>query len=519
MGLSMTLGGLFSRVTRSKIGARTLNSNFLKKTFSAGREIVTTAIGGSWKGFLIGGLMSAIPSLTWSLSGLWSLFVDASLELYYFDWNVPDDRIDQQAKQRWQIYGSLLGGTAGSAIGFAVCGIVPASSLYLFNEELAQYVLKEVGEEAFEELTFNFAYALRLSVRNLTRQTFGWMYKGARRWLKDENNPVGRLIFGDRIDEVRKTWGASDAPSWSFAQAVDERIEKIPNQFWQNFTEELIEEAIDACIEAGYVVANSAESFYARQRLAETWTKEPARVVEVQPNRANEEEKIILAGPESDVRGQLPAVLATHQMIEDRDIGQIVGQPLDDYIRPRPFEGLRLQFKLYSLKSPPYARRGESRLVEVNVQVSDVTRAAIDWDKLRVACGGPNGYLWGRFRAHAILTNGHPLTCYGGTPDEAEDALRRFLVLSSAELKTLTITEEKREGERLINPKLYKEVTKVYPAFVTIINRERTLAKDRGHPSLNGNFVDKKARFDLWRSVKPPDFEQKVTELLRRLEI
>lgn len=518
MGFTLTAGQLFSRQIRLGIGSRTTGGNPIQRLFQKGKELVNVAIGGNLKGFLVGFALSQIPSMLFSLSNLWSMFTSAAIELYYFDWNIPDDQIDQQAKNRWSAYGGILGGTAGNALGFFACGIVPATSLFAFDERLASYVLREVSEEAFEELTFELAYVLRLSFRNLTRQTAGWLYKGARRWLKDPSNPIGGLLFGANADNVRKTWGEKNAPSWSFAQAVDEKVEKIPNQFWQNFTEELIEEAIDACIEAGYVVANSIEGYYAQQKLAQTLSNERQRVVEVTPNRQNDAETFVLAGPESEVRGQLTTVLTTHQMIEDRDVGQVIGQPLDDYIRARPLEGLRLQFKLYSLKTPPYSRRGSERLVEVVVSVSDVSRALLDWDRLRQVCGGPNGYMWGRFLARARLDNGGSMKVYGATPDEAEDRLRAFLTLSTAEIKTFSVTEEKRAAERLTNPKLMKEITRVYPGHVSIINRQRTLYLDRGSPSRDGNYIDKDARFDLWRATKPADFDVKVTELLRRLD-
>jgi hypothetical protein len=518
MGFTLTTAQLYSRATRLQVGARSGAKGFLEKVFQAGKQIASYFTWGNLRGFLIGAALAQIPTLVFSLSNLWSMFTSAAIELYYFDWNIPDDRIDQQAKARWSAYGSILGGTAGNALGYFACGIVPATSLFAFDERLASYVLREVSEEAFEELTFEIAYVIRMSLRNLARQTAGWMYKGARRWLKDPKNPIGGLLFGGRADDVREKWGASNSESWSFAQAVEEKVEKIPSQFWQNFTEELIEEAIDACIEAGYVVSNSIEGYYAQQKLAQTLSNERQRVVEVQPNRQNDAEKFVLAGPESDVRAQLTTVLTTHQMVEDRDVGQVIGQPLDEYIRARPLDGLRLQFKLYSLKSPPYSRRGDQRLVEVVVTIADIDRAKLDWDRLRQVCGGPNGYLWGRFLAKAYLDNGGTLKVYGGTPDEAEDRLRAFLSLSSAEIKTLSVTEERKEAERLINPRMHKEITRVYPGHVSIINRQRTLYLDRGKPSRNGNFNDKRARFDLWRSVQPPDFEDRVRELLRRAD-
>ncbi|WOD37369.1 hypothetical protein [Nodosilinea sp. E11] len=518
MGFTLTSAQLFSRGVRLQVGNRGGGGGFFQKIVQAGKQLAQIFTWGNLRGFLIGAALAQIPSLVFSLTNLWSMFTSAAIELYYFDWNIPDDRIDQMAKARWSAYGSILGGTAGNALGFFACGIVPATSLFAFDERLASYVLREVSEEAFEELTFEIAYVLRQSFRNLARQTAGWLYKGARRWLKDPSNPIGGLIFGSNADNVRNTWGEANAPSWSFAQAVEERVEKIPNQFWQNFTEELIEEAIDACIEAGYVVSNSIEGYYAQQRLAATINQGPQRVVEVQPNRANDAEKFVVAGPESEVRGQLTTILTTHQMVEDRDLGQIVGQSLDDYIRARPLDGLRLQFNLYSLKTPPYARRGEQRLTRVTVTIPEVSRALLDWERLRQVCGGPNGYLWGRWLAKARLNNGGTLKVYGGTEAEAEDRLRAFLTLSTAEIKGLTVTEEKRTGERQRNPKMWKEITRVYPGHLTIINRQRTLYLDRGSPSTDGNFIDKRARFDLWRSTKPPDFDQNVIELLRRLD-
>lgn len=521
MPITLNHNSLFSRGVRLQVGDRLGGAvgGLIERVTQAGKTLVKYLTWGNLKGFLVGAVLAQIPSMLWSLTGLWEMFTSAAIELYYFDWNTPDSQLDQQARQQWSSFGSQLGGTAGQAIGFFACGIVPATSLMAFDERLALYVLREVGEEAFEELSAQFSAALRLSIRNLGRQTVNWLYKGARRWLKDPNNIVGQLMFGSRFTEVRQKWGESNSESWSFAQAVENRVEKIPSQFWENFTEELIEEAIDSCIEAGYVVAQSIEGYMAQQKLSQIQTQEAKRVIEVQPNKDNDAETFVLAGPESEVRGQLPHLLATHQMLEARDVGQIVGQPLDDYVRPRPFDGLRLQFKLFNLKSPPYAKRGSQRLVEVSVQISDVDRAKLDWDRLVAVCGGRNGYLWGRFRAHAILDNGHPLTCYGGTPDEAEDRLRAFLTLSTAEIKTISITEEKKEAERLRNPKLFKETTRIYPAYCTIINRERTLSFDLGRRSRDGNYIDKRARIDLWRMTKPADYEDVVRELLRRADL
>lgn len=517
MGISLNVGSLFSRQVRNNLGPRSMRSLPNARQVLRGAPSTVLNFAGRYQGFLVGLIFTSLPTMTWSLTSLWALFTEGAIELYYFDWNQPDERLDAQARARWSAYGGILGGTAGNAIGFFACGVVPSSTLFAFNEELAQYVLREVSEEAFDELSANAAYVIRLTTRNLMRQTMSWAYKNVRRWLKDENNPIGGLLFGDRIDTIREKWGNGDSESWSFAQEVDEQIERIPSQFWQQFTEELIEEAIDGCIEAGYVVTSSVESYYARARQTANVTRGPQRVVEVQPNRANDREKIVLAGYEPEVRAALPVALATHQQIETRDIGGLIGQPLDDYSRARPL-GLRAVFTLYSVPSPPYSRRGNNRFVEVSVTVHDVERTRLDWNRLRDACGGQNGYLWGRFRAHAQLDNGHKLSIYGGTETEAEQRLKKFLALSDAKIRTISVTEEKKEGERLRNERLYKQTTRVYPAYVTIINRDRQLALDQGRLSLSGTWIDKKGRIELWRGVEPPEFEEAIRELLRRAD-
>ncbi|WP_035992524.1 hypothetical protein [Leptolyngbya sp. KIOST-1] len=516
MPLTLRVDQLYSRRGNLLNRVQSAGQTLLDNLRDAAGRVIKALTWGNIRGFLVGAVLAQIPSMLWSLTGLWSVFTNAAIELYYFDWNIPDDNLDRMAQQRWNSFGGIAGGTVGSAIGYFACGIVPATSLMAFDERLAAHVLREVGEEAWEEVSFQFTFALRMAVRNMFRQTAGWLYKGARRWLKQPGNPVARAIFGNRLEAVQQKWGEAEGQAWSFAQAVDEQVERIPSQFWQNFTEEVIEEAIDSCIEAGYVLLSSVEGYYAAQKAAQLLIAEETKVVEIIPNGANDSEAIVLAGPESEIRGQIPAVLAHHQLIESRDVGQLVGQPFDDYVRARPFEGFRLQFALYSKPAPPYAGTERDRLVRVAVQVSDVDRTKIDWERLILCCGGRNGYLWGRFRAHAVLTNNRPLTVYGGTPAEAEGRLKAFLTLTNSEIRTISVTEEKREGSRLKNPKMYKETTRVYPGHLTIINRERLETFDRGQRSLDGNYFDKKARIDLWRETRPADFEDTIRELLRR---
>lgn len=511
MGLSFNTSSLFSRVNSR---TRQFSSGLFKGSgglSDLGATAGSLSLVNHLKGFALGAALQAIPSMIWSFSSLWTLFFQSTLQVFTFDWNRPDDQLDQQIKGQWNAYGSILGSVAGSTIGYLACGVLPTTSLFAIDERMAMYVAKEVGEEFIDEFIGQASMAIRMGARNLVQQGAFEVYKNTRRWLKQDNNPMLNLIVGEeRAQHIKATWGEQGSNPFTIYGAIDEQVEKIPSDFWRNFTEEMIDEVFDSCIEAGYVVAYSLDGWFAQQKMAQS---EADRVVEVQPDRTNDREKIVIAGPESHVKAALPQALVAHQLVSNRDVGQVVGMPVDDYVREKDLT-LRLKFQLYSVSAPPFTARGD-RLTRVTITVPDVKRSALDWQRLRDVLGGPNGYLWGRWRATARIGRKEYMSVFGATPDEAEDRVRAVMTLSNSDIQTVTVTEERRADQRIVNPRLQKDTTRVYPGHVTIINRQRVLAADQGRVSVEGAFVDHQARFELWRSTPPEDFERDVAELLR----
>ncbi|MBE9068866.1 hypothetical protein IQ260_19665 [Leptolyngbya cf. ectocarpi LEGE 11479] len=511
MGLSVNSSNLFSRVNKR---TRQFSSGLFKGNgalSAVGSAAGSMSLVNHLKGFALGAALQAIPSMIWSFSSLWNLFFQSTLQVFTFDWNRPDDQLDQQIKGQWNAYGSVLGSVVGSTIGYLACGVLPATSLFAIDERMAMYVAQEVGEEFIDEFIGQASAAIRLGARNLVQQGAYEVYKNTRRWLKQDNNPMLNLIVGeDRAQQIKAKWGEQNAQPFTIYGAIDEQVEKIPSQFWRNFTEEMIDEVFDSCIEAGYVVAYSLDGWFAQQKMGQA---EADRVLEVQPDRSNDREKIIIAGPESHIKAALPQALMAHQLIANRDIGQVVGMPVDDYVREKDLS-LRLKFQLYSVASPPFVSRRE-RLTRVTITVPDVKRSALTWQRLRNVLGGPNGYLWGRYRATARVGRKQYVSVFGATPDEAEDRVRAVMTLSNSDIQTVTVTEERKADQRIVHPRLQKDATRVYPGHVTIINRQRVLAADQGRVSVDGAFVDHQARFELWRSIPPEDFEQDIAELLR----
>jgi hypothetical protein len=113
--------------------------------------ILETIINGALRfgNFLISGIVSLI---SFSFTKLWSWIVSGVQFIYNFDWNISDTAIDKQIEGLWNSFGGILGGAVGRTIGWIGCGLVPAATVFSFNQSMGAYLLKEVGEQAIDEM-------------------------------------------------------------------------------------------------------------------------------------------------------------------------------------------------------------------------------------------------------------------------------------------------------------------------------------------------------------------------------
>lgn len=515
MTISITKAELASTAVRSAIGTRQIQTALTTE----GEEQPGGIINLVWRGLgsLGGFLLDAVKGVIrigLSFTALAGLIIQARDFIWNFNFNVSDTQLDRQMRAQWANYGSFLGGIVGNAAGWVACGAIPGAAIFAFKPAIGAYVLREVGEEALSELAANVSALIQTSIRSFSQSLFIWSFKNLRRSIKRLNQAQGEKLFGPRWSQLIEQWGAENGPVLSFAQNLEDRVEAIPNDFWQQFIEEGIDEFSDACTEAIFVVANALDSYLAMQKLTQQNQLGAERTLELIPNRARESESIILSGPEEVIKPAITSALATSQLVENRDIGQFVGDSVEDYAR-RLREGITLKFVLYNRPFPPYSQKGREGITKATITILNAKRSAVDWEKMRFACGGANGYIWGPHRANGTLSDGSTTKLYAGTEAEAEDRLIAFWNLSELDLKQITPAHEKKSGERLTNPKLYKEPTRIYPAYVTIITRQRQVAIDQGRASLQGNFIDRQDRFELWRAKEPANFQSRVQELLR----
>ena len=518
------LGTLKSRIVRRNV---TQNDSGLRSVSGAPPPSflpnwLSNLVGGFFKavvnfgGWLIGVVFSGIG---FTFTGIWGLIVSTSAFIYNFNWNATDAELNAQVNALQQVLYGQLGATLGNAVGYLVCGVVPSAGMMVFNEALGLYLLKEVGEEAFEEFAANLAVLIRLSINVAARHFLISAFKNVRRavktYLRDPNSPQSVLIrnlFGGGIDDAIKGWGKAGAKPWSFRIGVENAIDRIENPALQAFTEEFVEEALDGCVEAGYIIAQGLDSWVLQQRMAKTHIMGSERVVEVTPNRNVPEEKIILAGRETLLRPELTATMRSHSLMDKRDVGQWVGEPVRENVR-RPPISIQLKINLSSVSQAPYIELDGSRGKRVEVTIPNVDRAKLDWQTIKTAVGGTNGYLWGRYIAKAKLTDGFEMKIYAATPQEAEDRVKAYLLLSQSELLGLTITEETKEGTRFTYDALYKKTTRIYPISFTVINQIRVLNEDSGRAALTGIYKNKKYLIPLNTATKPDNYETIINDL------
>lgn len=289
MGLTLNRASeLVSRAARTKIGSTGVRTFIRSK---AGKLDTSSGSGGvlgwlfnaalGFGGWLVQTFWNVVSSIvSWTFTALWGAFTSAVSFIWHFNWNQSDEELDNSLKSAWDSFGGQLGGLAGRAAGSLIV-LSGGAALFCFNETLGLHVLREVGEEALDELVGS-AIPVMHSIRNLIGK---WLFVNAYKAIRDYMgaNPdsfyesdaqlVERQINGEitqaqreAIQKKRDALKAQRKP-WSFANQFEEWIETFPEGFIRNFVEEFFEEGFEAINELGYVAAQGVDSHVAGHKM------------------------------------------------------------------------------------------------------------------------------------------------------------------------------------------------------------------------------------------------------------
>lgn len=233
--------------------------------------------------------LQAFFTLDWGK--LWQYVIGGVRYLLNFNINMDTATIDAQIQQAEIALAGAKGALIGQSLGFAICGIIPAATIAVFNQPLALYMMKELGEEAAEEIAASLGNLISLQIQQGAKMGFLALFKNHKDLVRGAAIGFANLLVRAGVitqESVDKATAERNKP-WSIASSLEASIESIEDPVDQAYAEELWEELADSCIEAGYIIANSADGYFAQQRMANEAVLGTERIVEIQPVRNADE--------------------------------------------------------------------------------------------------------------------------------------------------------------------------------------------------------------------------------------
>lgn len=417
--------------------------------------------------------------------------------LWQFDWNASDAELAEVIKSQniaiasaWGgAFGRSAGWLTGIAIGAGIAMVVPV----IGGGVLAASVAAALAPEAIEEISQGFTNALFVTARAFVQNAVLSGYINFRKLVKRLPLATLEKILGpQRARAIKYEWGKEGGPTFSLAAGGEKKLDSIKSPeakaFWENFGEE----AFDSFIEAGFIVAAEIDNAYEQSRAAAQQALGQSRLVEITPDR-NSDEKIILAGEEKFIRPQILTTLSNHRLLHNRDVGQWVGNPVDDAIRAK-FLNRKLVIVFRDKETPPYYLPGGKRCRTAEYSIPD-TRAGLSWKDIKAAA---SPYMWGPYLLTAKLDNGRQMQVYGANKQAAQKKLEQLLKLSTA--KAIKINGS---DDILVNARNKKPPTKMYPSFGSVLIRAKS-RDNEGRTNLQGQIFDEKLiKFDLYTKEAP----------------
>ena len=423
-------------------------------------------------GFVI---MSAVAWVVQiSLSAIWGALHEQTYTIAYFDWNQSDNTIRNTIRANNNQIAQLLGRFAGSGL-VRLAAVGTAYGMKLAYPVVSSRIAIELAEDTRGQLRGEFV-SLITGVRQIAGE-----------------NALLTMILAFR---QRRWFGleprTEDGPYSSFASQIETRVAAIDNEGLRNFVTGFLEGAEDAFWDVGYIIAQTGDDMVAANKYANQNAMGKERTVIIKPDTESDEE-LVLSGPQQLIEQSVDQTLAAHQMLYNRDMGQIVGIPADHY--PRAELQTRVLVVCFKDKDHPPFRTAQGPCKQVFYSIPDAKRG-LSWQTIKNAA---RKFTWGPYRATALLDNRRQMAVHGSTPAEAEGKLRELVSLSTADIVQLSISDEK-----VRNPARVKRPTLVYPCYATLVI---TPTDFQGRPTTGGAARRReRRRLSLWQVEEPDNY-------------
>lgn len=272
----MSAANLGSRAVRSGIGnggIRKLTENLLGKITKPGGGLAKFLGIGLLRfgGFLVSEIISfLVVGITISFTSLWGFIVNELSFIWSFNWNKPDEELQKETKSELKSLAGQVGFLLGDALGYAVCGVLPGAKLHTFNEGLALHVFKELGDYALYDIAGNIAAVIQQGFITAGHIAFTYIYTNVRSLLRPSNEEFKKELIKKGItneEQLKKAVESRNKP-WTFAKAYEEKVGQIHNETVRDMVKQGVEGFTQSCIQAGYVIAGSFDSYLAQAKEA-----------------------------------------------------------------------------------------------------------------------------------------------------------------------------------------------------------------------------------------------------------
>ena len=464
---------LLSNITREFIGERTFNEFAALSTQNSGGSGVLGFLFNTAKRFTGFLLKAAFSFVEWSFSGLWELIVEVAYEIAYFDWNQSDAEIKATIDSGNLSIIQMLGQFIGSGSVW-ITSIAVSSALTVKFPVLAGRVALALAEDGSQTLRGLLTGVLSTATKPVLTNLALASYIGIR-----------RLIKGTPTSKSGKPW--------IIAEKIDTKVNSIPNQALKSLTKGVLDGVLDSIIEIGYIVAFTLDDYYAAARSANS-NDQPIRRLEVFPDE-NSEESIILEDQQDAVEEQLNNYLGNHQLVNNRDIGTVVGQPYDEWYGLRP-QSRRLTIEFNGKETPPFKDSDNKPTKRVQISIPNV-KQGISWNDLKLI----KKFTWGNYMARGIFDDRRQMTVWGASESEAKNTLIEMAKLSQNPIVQVSVSHPEIQ-----NPSRRKQPTVVYPVYASMLVRKQVPASGNTTLIDGQNREMARERIEIWRDDPPDGF-------------
>lgn len=300
MPLSMDLATLGSRVVRAAVtpgGIREFTVSALGKQAEEGTNLISFLWNGALRfgGFLISDVLHivfGVLSFSWSL--LWGLIVPTVGFLWNFNLGAPDEEEYKQIETGIESTLGQLGFVLGDLLGHVVCGVLPGTVIFTFNEGLALHIFETLGEQALSDVAGNVAGLIQQAGQAAGQALFTYAFTNIRSFFRggsDEdfkNQLLERGVW--KKEDIEKALKTRNKP-WSFAKLFESTVNKIPNKILREMIKQGVQGLIQACVQDGYVIAGGVDSYIAMHKTANKGIFGSEETVVVQTSRATSNSK------------------------------------------------------------------------------------------------------------------------------------------------------------------------------------------------------------------------------------